>query len=96
MHDETNPVTKMYDYVNDMTHILIFITDADKVIVMDDDWMDKIKAENAQYPAITEPPGVSLDSMAYTVYSSGTTGKPKGEPLILKKFTNVFLNTSIE
>jgi acyl-coenzyme A synthetase/AMP-(fatty) acid ligase len=38
-----------------------------------------MQKENSQLTAFEHPVQVSLDDMAYTVYSSGTTGKPKGK-----------------
>ncbi|KAK7873449.1 hypothetical protein R5R35_000229 [Gryllus longicercus] len=45
-----------------------------KIIIMENDWIEEISKNEP----ISEPVEVGLDDMAYTVYSSGTTGKPKG------------------
>jgi non-ribosomal peptide synthetase component F len=48
-------------------------------ILLDAGWFDRIQEENSQLSPLEKPIQVSLDDMAYTVYSSGTTGKPKGK-----------------
>jgi len=41
------------------------------------EWLATLREQQNQYSSISVEP-VSLDDMAYVVYSSGTTGKPKG------------------
>jgi non-ribosomal peptide synthetase component F len=48
-------------------------------VLLDDDWLNTVIEENSRLAPLTFPVPVSLDDMAYTVYSSGTTGKPKGK-----------------
>ena len=48
-----------------------------ETIVMDDGWQTSVEQENNAKGDI-EPFTSSLDDLAYVVYSSGTTGKPKG------------------
>ena len=48
-------------------------------VLLDAKWLDRVREENSQLTAFESPVQVSLDDMAYTVYSSGTTGKPKGK-----------------
>ena len=48
-----------------------------KIVVMDG-WLERVKEENASQMDSMSPLDMSLDNLAYTVYSSGTTGKPKG------------------
>jgi arthrofactin-type cyclic lipopeptide synthetase C len=48
-------------------------------VLLDTDWLDRVREENSQLAPFTDPVHVSLDDMAYIVYSSGTTGKPKGK-----------------
>jgi non-ribosomal peptide synthetase component F len=48
-------------------------------ILLDTDWLDRVTEENSRLAPIKYPVQVSLDDMAYIVYSSGTTGKPKGK-----------------
>jgi amino acid adenylation domain-containing protein len=43
--------------------------------VCDKNWQSKLPAQRIS-PA--RPPGMTWENMAYTIYSSGTTGKPKG------------------
>lgn len=46
-------------------------------LFLQNDWVERYQEENRlETKPIQEK--VSLDDMAYTVYSSGTTGKPKG------------------
>ncbi|XP_054272326.1 uncharacterized protein LOC128992659 [Macrosteles quadrilineatus] len=47
------------------------------VILMNGDWLDKLKKEQKVSPLLP-PVKTSLDDIAYVVYSSGTTGTPKG------------------
>lgn len=48
------------------------------IINLENNWLEIIKKEN-KLKKVIPMDTVSLDDMAYTVYSSGTTGKPKGE-----------------
>nr|CAD7594039.1 unnamed protein product [Timema genevievae] len=50
------------------------LVDSSRVLLMEGDWLEEL----ARLEVIPETVQVSLDDMAYTVYSSGTTGKPKG------------------
>lgn len=43
---------------------------------MNDGWIERLKKQMNGKSVVL--PKVSLDDLAYTVYSSGTTGKPKG------------------
>ncbi|KAL9971921.1 hypothetical protein ACROYT_G018144 [Oculina patagonica] len=47
------------------------------VILLDQGWDERLEKENASKPAL-EKVKSALDDLAYIVYSSGTTGKPKG------------------
>lgn len=51
------------------------------VVNLDDSWVDEIQKQNKGDSTNVAADSVSLDDMAYTVYSSGTTGKPKGKCL---------------
>lgn len=48
-------------------------------VLLDAGWFDRVQEENSQLSPLKNPVQVSLDDMAYTAYSSGTTGKPKGK-----------------
>lgn len=61
---------------------MLSLTDAKHVITLDGDWSDKVKKDNTGYKPLEGPPVLNLDNLAYTVYSSGTTGKPKGTNLM--------------
>jgi acyl-coenzyme A synthetase/AMP-(fatty) acid ligase len=52
-------------------------------IMLDTDWLDRVKEENSRHPASKYPVRVSLDDTAFVAYSSGTTGKPKGKQHML-------------
>nr|CAD7396297.1 unnamed protein product [Timema poppensis] len=53
---------------------LLGLVDPSRVLLMEGDWLEEL----TRLEVIPETVQVSLDDMAYTVYSSGTTGKPKG------------------
>nr|CAD7402514.1 unnamed protein product [Timema cristinae] len=53
---------------------LLGLVDPSRVLLMEGDWLEELTG----LEVIPETVQVSLDDMAYTVYSSGTTGKPKG------------------
>jgi len=48
------------------------------VLVCDDDWLERVLDEVNQCAEIPASPNVRLDNLVCVVYSSGTTGKPKG------------------
>ena len=41
-------------------------------------WETALQKENEAAQEVSERPSLSLDNVAYIVYSSGTTGQPKG------------------
>lgn len=47
------------------------------IVHLDGGWLEKLVSEQKAFPLIPLV-GTSLDEKAYLVYSSGTTGKPKG------------------
>lgn len=46
---------------------------------MTGNWIEKVNEEILAAKNIPDTPEMTLDNLAYVVYSSGTTGKPKGE-----------------
>ena len=54
------------------------------LILLNEGWDERLEKENAAKPAL-EKLKTTLDDLAYIVYSSGTTGKPKGMRLITTK-----------
>jgi len=57
------------------------------VIIMKEDWVKELDNQNKSGETTPTSPDLNLDSMAYIVYSSGTTGRPKGNiSLYLFKF----------
>jgi non-ribosomal peptide synthetase component F len=51
---------------------------SEQVVSLADGWQTKMEKENKDINVNLNKSVASLDSLAYTVYSSGTTGKPKG------------------
>lgn len=49
-------------------------------IVLSKGWEERLKKENESFGSL-QPVLSSLDDLAYVVYSSGTTGKPKGKSI---------------
>ncbi|ELT91031.1 hypothetical protein CAPTEDRAFT_168750 [Capitella teleta] len=84
--DISYPSTLIGDILSDAQPTIVCVASAlasnlpdnQKVIVMDVNWVETLKKANAEHPPFTSPPVVTLDSLAYVVYSSGTTGRPKG------------------
>ena len=76
--------------------MIIIITDEKHVIVLSEEWIQKALSETqgSRSPKYNK---MTLDNMAYVVYSSGTTGKPKGMwyiPLVpLVGYSNCQLST---
>lgn len=65
------------------------------LILLNDGWDERLEKENSSKPAL-EKLKTTLDDLAYIVYSSGTTGKPKGMRLIKVQSTiqvNIYINT---
>ncbi|XP_035825631.1 linear gramicidin synthase subunit D [Aplysia californica] len=50
----------------------------DRLIVLGSEWQDAMKKDNEAKKFSLKKPEMGFDNLGYTVYSSGTTGKPKG------------------
>ena len=74
----------------------LFTSDAKNVIVCDEGWIDRLVEENKRRGSLPPLPPMSLDNLAYTVYSSGTTGKPKGMVSSLRKSLLFLLSIKTE
>lgn len=57
--------------------------DVANIISLSNDWCNQLMKENEAYPKLCNKPSLTLDNLAYAVYSSGTTGKPKGNILTI-------------
>ena len=56
---------------------------------MTNDWLEKLKEELKKRNPVPLPEERNLDNLAYTVYSSGTTGKPKGRIFLISSLNLV-------
>lgn len=77
----------MFDVVNCtkliMVNVFSVFPEAQNVVVFSEGWVERIQKEIAEYGHLPEPSHPTLDNLAYIVYSSGTTGKPKGYNLYI-------------
>ena len=65
------------------------------MVVLEDGWIEKLRKENSLTEEKPESLDVTLDNLAYIVYSSGTTGKPKGKRVIRQLLVYEFVSHSM-
>lgn len=56
----------------------ILLLYSESTLDMTGDWLDQVNKKLSSAKSIPEAQPMTLDNLAYVVYSSGTTGKPKG------------------
>eukprot|EP00112_Aurelia_sp_Birch-Aquarium-sp1_P026026 Seg898.4 transcript_id=Seg898.4/GoldUCD/mRNA.D3Y31 product="Tyrocidine synthase 2" protein_id=Seg898.4/GoldUCD/D3Y31 len=60
-----------------------------EIISLEGKWEKKLNEENSLYKKELPPVNTQLDDLAYVVYSSGTTGKPKGMQYYVSQKTTI-------
>ena len=79
-------------FTNTLSRYSIIFVGVKNVVVLEDGWIEKLGKENSAVEEKPQPLDVTLDNLAYIVYSSGTTGKPKGKRVIRPTTTGKVLS----